>query len=61
MNNGRDVLWQEYYAAVKAGNADRAKLILKKLHSGPSGAAAATHHPSGNVVRGGCKRCKRSM
>lgn len=61
MINGRDVLWKEYYAAVKAGNADRAKLILKKLHSGPSGTSAATHTSDGNVVRPGCKRCKRSM
>ena len=61
MNYGRDVLWKEYYAAVKAGNADRAKLILKKLHSGPSGTSGGTYSPGGNVVRGGCKRCKRSM
>lgn len=61
MNYGRDVLWNEYYAAVKAGNAERAKLILKKLHSGPSQTAGTAYTPNGAVAPSGCKRCRRSV
>lgn len=61
MNNGRDILWKEYYAAVKAGNADRAQLILRKLHSGPTQSHGSVYAPNGAVQPGGCKRCRRSM
>ena len=61
MNNGRDILWKEYYAAVKAGNADRAKLILKKLHSGPAQSGGSVYMPNGAQAPGGCKRCRRTV
>lgn len=61
MNNGRDILWKEYYAAVKAGNVDRATLILRKLHSGPSQAGGSAYTPNGAKAPGGCKRCRRTV
>jgi len=42
-------LWQQYYAAVKAGRKVEANEVLKQLHSAPRKARGG----------GGCSRCKK--
>ena len=43
-------LWQQYYAAVKAGRKAEAAQLLKQLHSTPRKPRA---------TGGGCSRCKK--
>lgn len=53
MTNSKQALWQQYYAAVKAGKKIEADTILRRLHNSNPNARRSSG--------GGCSRCKKRL